>query len=173
MRIKPPWWLLVGDTINVVSRYTRLFLSFFLTFGAGFVGTFFASTKVKTWYITLDKPYLSPPDWVFAPVWIGIYALMGTALYRIWRLAHYRKDARIWTAIFLIHLFLNASWAVLFFGLENSLLALIDIIAILLMLLWLIVRAWWIDRTSGWLLVPYLLWVSFATYLNFSIWFIT
>jgi len=147
-------------------------VSFLLTFGAGFAGSFFTTSKVKTWYATLDKPLLSPPDWVFAPVWMGIYALMGAALYRIWRLAHYRKDARLWTAVFIAHLFLNASWSLLFFGLENALLALLNIIAVLLVLLWLIMRAWWIDRISGWLLVPYLLWVSFATYLNFAIWFL-
>lgn len=150
----------------------RFFLSYLLTFGAGFVGSFFTASSVKTWYTTLDKPPLSPPDWVFGPVWTGIYILMGTALYRIWRLAHYRKDARLWTAVFLIHLFLNTSWSLLFFGLQSSLLALFDIVLLFLVLLWLVVRAWWIDRIAGWLLVPYLLWVSFATYLNFAIWFI-
>jgi len=150
----------------------RLFLSYVLPFGAGFVGSFFTAPKIKTWYTTLDKPSLSPPDWVFAPVWTGIYILMGTALYRIWRLAHYRKDARLWTIVFLAHLLLNTSWSLLFFGLENLLLSLLNIIALLLVLLWLVMRAWWIDRVSGWLLVPYLLWVSFATYLNFSIWFL-
>jgi translocator protein len=155
-----------------VKRYGRLLLSLFLTFGAGFVGSVFTFSNVRDWYVTLEKPLLSPPDWIFGPVWMGLYALMGVALFRVWRLAHYRKDARFWTAIFLIHLFLNALWSVLFFGLENPLIALADIVALWLILLWLVVRAWWIDRTTGWLLVPYLLWVSFATYLNFSIWFL-
>jgi len=145
-------------------NYKRLIASLVLPQLAGVVGSLFTFSSVSTWYVGLIKPALNPPSWIFGPVWITLYLLMGISVYLIWQ-----KDSKA-TTLFWIHLFFNASWSVIFFGLQNPGLALINILVILVFIIALIIKFWKIDKRASYLLVPYLLWVSFATYLNYSIW---
>lgn len=138
---------------------------------AGVVGSSFTVAAIPTWYSTLVKPAQSPPSWLFAPVWTTLYAVMGVAAYMIWQ-----QGAVTWTrrrqalAIFVLQLVLNAWWSILFFGLRSPGAALIDILLLWLAIVATIVSFYKISRPAAWLLVPYILWVSFAIYLNFSIW---
>lgn len=135
----------------------------------GLLGTPFTVSAVTTWYTTLNKPFFSPPNWIFGPVWTTLYALMGISLYLIW--SQGVKDAKVKHAVwyFVAQLSLNFLWSLLFFGLQNPLLGLVDIIVLWIAIL-LTIRAFYpLSKTAAYLLLPYLAWVSFATLLNFSI----
>ena len=135
------------------------------------------------WYDMLYKPALNPPDWVFSPAWTILYVLMGIAAFLIWKeyskltlsevegsVSSGRKRTRIALAIFGLQLFLNAIWSVIFFGLRSPGWAFVDIIALWLAIICTIIVFYKISRPAAWLLLPYILWVSFASYLNYSIW---
>ncbi|MBI3070147.1 MAG: tryptophan-rich sensory protein [Candidatus Levybacteria bacterium] len=149
-------------------RLPKLILSIGLCLGAGIAGSFFTISSIPTWYATLNKPILSPPNWVFGPVWTTLYIMMGVALYLVWTSKSKVKQNAL--NLFFVQLGLNALWSIIFFGLHSPFLALLAIVALWLLIV-LTMRAFFgINKTSGWLLVPYLAWVSFATYLNYSIW---
>lgn len=137
---------------------------------AGFVGSFFTVTNVGSWYQTVNKPSFNPPNWIFGPVWITLYFLMGIAAYLVWKNWSANKDAKTATIFFFVHLVFNALWSFLFFGLQNPKLAFFEIIVLWLMILALIKIYYGINKVAAYLLVPYLLWVSFASILNFYIW---
>lgn len=136
---------------------------------AGIVGSIFTSSSVKTWYVTLEKPLLNPPSWVFGPVWIALYALMGIAAYLVWKNGLKESKVRIALGVFGIQLMLNTLWSITFFGLGNLALALANISALFVAIIWTLILFYRISRRAGYLLVPYLLWVGFATYLNVAI----
>jgi tryptophan-rich sensory protein len=129
--------------------------------------------SITTWYPTLVKPVFNPPNWIFAPVWTLLYIMMGVAGGMVWnRIDTDEEKVKKAFKIFIAQLALNALWSYLFFGLHNPLLALIEII-----LLWLLIFECYnqfkkIDKVAGMLLLPYLAWVSFATVLNGSIWWL-
>lgn len=149
-------------------KIPKLLLSIGLCFGAGIVGSFFTVSAIPTWYATLNKPSFSPPNWVFGPVWTVLYILMGISLYLVWISKSKAKQHAL--NLFFVQLGLNALWSIVFFGLHSPFLALLTIIVLWAMII-LTMRAFLkINKISGWLLVPYLVWVSFATYLNYSIW---
>ncbi len=121
------------------------------------------------WYASLVKPQWNPPGWYFAPVWSALYVMMAVAAWRVWQRGGWRAQRRP-LGFFLVQLVLNALWTPLFFGGHEMGLALAEMI-----LLWLAivgtVRAFWsVNRMAAWLLVPYLAWVSFAAFLNFTLW---
>ncbi len=131
-----------------------------------------AETGNSLWYQALSKPPFNPPSWVFAPAWITLYTFMGIAAHRIWRVGLDLGPVRGALALFVVQLVLNGAWTPVFFGAKQLLLALFVILA-LVAVLTLTVRAFWqLDRVAGWLLVPYLAWVCFATLLNASIWWL-
>ncbi len=130
-------------------------------FGAGFVS--------GDWYPTLNKPTWNPPKWAFAPVWTVLYTVMGIAAWMVWSRGGFRKQFRP-LVLFLIQLFLNALWTPLFFGLHRPALAFADIVLLWLVLLGTVVAFWQIRALAGALLIPYVVWVTFAAALNFSIW---
>jgi translocator protein len=143
-------------------------LAFWLvvTFAAAWIGSRFQPGE---WYAGLVKPALTPPGWVFGPVWTLLYAMMGTAAWLVWRtLGVY--GALIPLGLFLGQLALNALWSYLFFGLQRPDLAFLDIVALWLSILATLLAFWRTYPPAGLLLLPYLLWVSFATYLNFQFW---
>lgn len=129
--------------------------------------------SITTWYPTLVKPSFNPPKLVFAPVWTILYIMMGVAGGMVWnRLEKDPENVKKAFTFFIIQLALNAAWSVIFFYLHNPFLALLEII-----LFWLIIFETYtqfkkIDKTAGLLLIPYLAWVSFATVLNASIWWL-
>ncbi len=139
------------------------------SFTASAIGGLATAANVRAWYPTLTKPEWNPPAWVFGPVWTLLYILMAVAAWRIWR----RRDTPGARAALLGHglqLVLNAGWSLLFFGLRSPGAALVEIVALWSLLAWLFLRFRRIDPIAGWLWLPYLLWVSFATVLNATIW---
>lgn len=151
-------------------NYKRLTISLLLPQLAGIIGSLFTTSSMPTWYVNLNKPSFNPPNWIFGPVWITLYILMGISVYLVWQEVEKNKESEKATNLFWIHLIFNASWSIIFFGLKNPALAFIDIIIILVFIIILMVKFWKINKYSTYLLVPYLLWVSFATVLNYSIW---
>lgn len=137
-----------------------------LSFAAGAIGSQFMP---DAWYLELTKPSWNPPGWVFGPVWTTLYAMMGTAAWLVWRREGF-AEARTELLLFVGQVVLNAAWSWLFFGAHRIGLALLDIIALLIMILILVRLFGRIDRRAGWLMIPYAAWVAFATALNTSIW---
>jgi len=137
---------------------------------AGIIGSIFTVSAIPTWYAGLAKPALNPPSWVFGPAWITLYFLMGIAVFLVWKKGFERKDIKIALGIFTIHLFLNSIWSIIFFGLQNPGWAFVEIIFLWLAILATIIVFYKISRLAAFILLPYILWVSFAGYLNYSIW---
>lgn len=151
-------------------NYKRLIISLALPQTAGLIGSIFTASAIPTWYEALQRPSFSPPNWLFGPVWICLYILMGMSFYLIWQKIEKNRKAKLAAALFLIHLFFNAIWSIIFFGLQNLGLAFADIIIIWFFIIVLIFKFWNINKWSAYLLIPYLLWVSFAAALNYFIW---
>ena len=131
----------------------------------GFIGSAFTFSSIPNWYVYLNKPIFSPPNWLFGPVWTLLYALMGISAYLVWK----KKGS---LNLFLIQLGLNFIWTPIFFGARNLFLALVVIVVMWIYIVKTIKAFAKIDKTASYLLYPYLAWVSFATILNFSIWFL-
>ena len=146
-----------------MKNYSFLWLLLFILIaeGAGFLGLFFIGS-VDGWYTTLSKAALTPPSWLFGPVWAILYALIGSAAYLVWR---QKSDGNV-LRLYWIQLAANTVWTPLFFGLQNPELALIDIAILFVLIVLTIVAFGRIHKLAGILLIPYLLWVGFATYLN-------
>ncbi|MFA6551281.1 MAG: TspO/MBR family protein [Patescibacteria group bacterium] len=140
-----------------------------LCLGAGGIGSVFTTPVIPTWYAGLNKPEFSPPNFIFAPVWTTLFILMAVALYLIWQKGWQNKAARTGMIIFVIHLFFNTLWSILFFALHNPFLALLDIIILWLLIIVLMIKFYALDKRAGYLLIPYFLWVSFASVLNYFI----
>lgn len=133
---------------------------------AGAVGAQFMPGE---WYTELAKPAATPPGWVFGPVWTFLYVAMAVAAWLVWRKAGIRGAP--WSlSLYLAQLVLNGLWSFLFFGLKQIDLALVDIVPMWLLIATVLVLFWRQNRNAGALMAPYLLWVSFATYLNFAFW---
>lgn len=156
-----------------MTKYTKILIMVSTCLSVGYLSSTVTMTSVKTWFPLLIKPPLNPPNWIFAPVWSALYILMATAAGLIWHKIDLKKEeVKKALLFFWLQLALNALWSLLFFGLKNPMLALIEII-----LLWLMIYETYykfnkISTLSGKLLLPYLAWVSFAVYLNASIWYL-
>lgn len=136
----------------------------------GFLSSFATQSSVNDWYVGLNKPSFNPPNWIFAPVWTLLYILMGVAAGIVWAKGFYH----IWVKTALYHfgfqLLLNAAWSIVFFGFRQPFWALIVILSLLILLLLTIKWFRVVSSLAALLLVPYLLWVCFATVLNYKIW---
>jgi len=148
-----------------MNKWVKLIIAILFCQLAGVFGSIFTSSSIRTWYVELQKPFFTPPNWIFGPVWITLYTLMGIALYLVWD----KKD-RVSISIFGFQLILNALWSLLFFGMQNPLYGLVEIIILWFAILITIVRFYKIDKKAGLILLPYILWVSIATALNYYIW---
>jgi translocator protein len=137
--------------------------------GVSAIGGAVTRSSVGGWYQTLAKPAFNPPDWVFTPVWLALFVLMGIAAWRVWR-RHGFSGAAAPLGVFAIQLGLNLGWSILFFGLRAPGWALVEIVVLWTTVLATAILFYRADRTAGWLLVPYLLWVGFAVVLNAAIW---
>lgn len=137
---------------------------------AGVLGSFFTFSAIPAWYVTLEKPFFTPPNWLFGPVWTLLYTLIGIAAYIVYEKGKKKKNLRKKAlTLFIIQLALNAWWSIIFFGLRSPLLALLEI-AVLLFFIFLTIKTFQrISLPAAFLLIPYLLWVSFATFLNIGI----
>lgn len=151
------------------TRWIGLVFSIAVCLGAGGLGAAATTPEIDGWYRTIVKPAWNPPDTVFGPVWTALYLMMALAAWLVWKPAGLRAAAASLT-LFGVQLVLNIAWSWIFFGMHQPGWAFVEIVA-----LWLAIavttRAFFRrSRVAGWLLVPYLAWVSFASVLNFSIW---
>lgn len=150
-------------------KIITVIISILIAQAAGIIGSVFTAPNIEGWYAALAKPSWNPPNWVFGPVWITLYALMGIAAYLIWRQKN-APGAKMALWAYGTQLALNALWSMLFFGLKNPGLAFFEIIVLLVSILIATKLFWKISPQAGALMIPYIAWVSFAAYLNFTIW---
>ncbi|MBS1668086.1 MAG: tryptophan-rich sensory protein [Bacteroidetes bacterium] len=143
----------------------KLMLSILMTLAVGAIAGFATASNIDTWYALLKKPFFNPPNWVFAPVWTLLYLLMGIAFYLIWKQPK-SKPRNMAIRFFFFQLFLNFLWSFLFFEFHHIALALFDIIILWVMILLTIILFSRLNKPAGWMLIPYLCWVGFATLLN-------
>jgi benzodiazapine receptor len=152
-----------------IKDILKLVTSIVLCQLAGFIGSVFTTPTIPTWYKKLNKPFFTPPNCIFSPVWISLFILMGISLFFVWRRGNHPqfKPALIF---FFVQLILNVLWSVAFFGLRSPLLGLIDIVLLWGTVLLKIQHCMKISSVAGLLLLPYMIWVSFSVALNFSLW---
>jgi len=148
----------------------RILVAIGISFFIGFLGQLATQASIEDWYPSLNKPWFNPPDWIFGPVWTVLYILMGISAGIVWSKGFYHKWVKIALYHFAFQLLLNGFWSVLFFGLKEPFLALLDIIVLFVILLFTIKWFKVVNETAGYLLIPYAIWVLFAAVLNFEIW---
>jgi benzodiazapine receptor len=152
--------------------WTKLLVSLAACQLAGFLGSIFTRSAIASWYAQLQKPSFAPPNWLFAPMWISLYLLMAVAAYLVWQKGLGSSGVRAALGVFLVQLLLNALWSPVFFGLRSPLAGAAIIVVLWLAILATIIAFAKISPPAAWLLVPYILWVSLATALNISIYFL-
>ena len=147
---------------------SELFISIVICQLAGVIGSMFTFSQITTWYMGINKPFFTPPNWVFGPAWGTLYTLMGIALFLVWQK---RNEANVYPAIriFALQLFLNFIWSILFFGIKLTALAYVEILILWLVIAWNIKVFYRITKPAGWVLLPYLAWVFFASFLNLGV----
>ena len=153
-----------------MSNAIKLIVSLLLPQIAGGLGAFFTLSSVQSWYATLNKPSWNPPSWLFGPVWTTLYVLMGIACFLIWKSEHPRKKQVL--TLYFLQLFLNFLWSPAFFGAQNPMLGILVIVPLWACILACIFFFRTINVWAAVLMIPYLIWVSFATVLNATIWWL-
>ena len=148
------------------KKIISLLIFVLLAFGASAWGGLVTSLYKEPWYSTIIKPEFNPPDWIFAPVWIALYLAMSVAIWLVW--INPKKTEKV-IYIYFIHLLVNGSWSLFFFGLHLILVSLIIIAVIIFLVVWLIKLYYPINKISSYLMFPYLAWLSYAFLLNFYI----
>ena len=151
------------------KKVLRFIISIIICQSAGIFGSLFTFEAVPDWYITLEKPFFAPPNWIFGPVWIILYYLMGVSLYIVWKDKLESKTRNIFFIVFGIQLILNAFWSFLFFGLRSPLLGLIDVLILDAMVAVTIIYAKRVSKYAAMLLIPYMVWIIIASVLNYAI----
>lgn len=152
-----------------MKAYIRLFLAIAVCLLSGVIGSVFTVPAIETWYVRLRKPDLAPPNWVFGPIWTMLYFLMGVSLFVVWNVGFDKSTVRRSIIVFSIQLALNILWSFFFFGLKSPLLGLVEIVALWFAIVLTIFSFFRVSRIAALILIPYLIWVSFASYLNYSI----
>jgi len=151
------------------KKVLKFIASIIICQSAGIFGSLATFEAVPGWYITLEKPFFAPPNWIFGPVWIILYFLMGVSLYIVWENELKSKTRNIFFVVFGIQLILNTLWSSLFFGLKSPLLGLIDILILDVMLVVTIFYAKRVSKYAAMLLIPYMVWIIIASVLNYAI----
>ncbi|ADN02364.1 TspO/MBR family protein [Spirochaeta thermophila] len=154
--------------MSLLKEIILLVLAVGVCLGAGFLGSSFTMPAIEGWYSTIQKPSFTPPNWLFAPVWTVLFILMGISAYLVIRTG-LSYQVRLVVLLFVVQLVLNVLWSFFFFARQSPGLALVDIVLLWVAILALIVMSVRIERWAGYLLIPYLVWVSYATVLNASI----
>ena len=144
----------------------KLIISLVITLVAGFIGSFATSQSVKTWYLEINRPPITPPNWIFAPVWTALFILMGISFYLVWQKGIDYPGVKVAIIIFIIQLVLNVLWSFSFFALRSPKIGFVNILILWIMILITIIRFIKIAPVAGYLMIPYILWVSFASILN-------
>lgn len=145
----------------------RLILCILVCLGAAGIGSLLTTPALSPWYASLRKPSWTPPNWLFGPVWTILFLAMAIAAWLVWRKVGLTAAPM---QLFLLQLLLNVAWSALFFQLRSPGLAFTEIVTLWFAILATSIEFWRAVPAAGWLLFPYLIWVSYATALNFSIW---
>ena len=156
----------------MIKKISKLILFILICQLTGIIGYLFTAPAIDEWYDSINKPFFNPPNWLFSPVWIILYLLMGISLYLIWGKGIKQKKIRKAVNLFFIQLILNSLWSYLFFGLRSPFLGFIEIIVLFFFISLTAIHFYRISKKAGWLFAPYVLWVAFASVLNFSIWYL-
>jgi tryptophan-rich sensory protein len=152
------------------SKILKLVASIIIAELAGIIGTLFTTPAIPVWYQLLIKPAFNPPNWLFGPVWTILFFLIGIAAYFVWNEGWENRNVKIALSVYGIQLVLNVLWDYLFFGLQNPFIGFVGIIALWIVIVINILVFFRVSRKAAYLLIPYILWVSFAALLNYSIW---
>lgn len=151
-----------------MKTFTRILISI-IPLGVGFLAGMATATGIDDWYPYLEKPVFNPPNWLFGPVWTVLYLLMGVTIYRL--LTKPSSAERSYAMrIFWIQLVLNGAWSFIFFNAQQLGWAFIEILFIWIAIVWMIVTVHRVDKTAAYIQIPYLIWVSFASVLNGTLW---
>jgi len=151
-----------------MKKVLKIIISIGIPLLIGYLGSIFTTMSVGSWYLTLSKPFFNPPNYLFGPVWTFLYILIGISFYLVWKNGFGGKEDQC-IIIYSLQLALNLLWSIMFFGLRSPLFGLIDIILLLFLILANIIIFYRVSKAAGLILIPYFLWVSFATLLNYSI----
>jgi len=146
----------------------KLVFCLFACFSAGLFGSIFTH-DLSGWYQNLNKPFFTPPNWLFGPVWTTLYILIGISAFLIWKKGLENHPVKIALAFFVAQLVLNALWTPLFFGLKSPFIALVEIVILWIIILLTIIKFTKLSMLAALMLVPYILWVSYAAVLNAAI----
>ena len=154
-----------GNSVKIA----KLVISIIICQIVGLMGSFFTMPAIDSWYQTINKPIFTPPNWVFAPVWVVMFLLMGVALFFIWDKESKNGEKKAAIVVFVFQFILNILWSFIFFTLKSPIGAFVEIMALWIMVLFTIITFSKVSKTAGYLLLPYIIWVSFAAFLNFII----
>ena len=148
------------------NKFLSFVIFFIITYSASFIGGMATISFKEPWYSQLVKPNLNPPDWIFAPVWTTLYLMMTLAIWFFW----HSKNKDINTIyIYFIHIVFNTTWSIVFFALHQIFLALIVLLILICLIIILILRFKRVNIASSYLMIPYLLWTTFALFLNLNL----
>ena len=145
------------------NKFISFIIFAIITYSASFIGSIATISYKEPWYSTLNKSFLTPPDWVFAPVWTTLYLFMTIAIWSAWQKNNYNINL---VYIYLIHLFFNTTWSIVFFVFHNIFLALINLIILISLIILLMVKFKTVSKLSFYIMIPYLLWCCYALILN-------
>jgi tryptophan-rich sensory protein len=148
----------------------KFFICILASFAAGGIGSLFTFKVIPTWYAGLKKPPYTPPNWAFGPVWTTLYILMGISVFLVWRNGLAIDGALLAFTLFWIQLVINALWSVIFFGMKSKGGGVITIIVLWLLILATMITSFRVSVWASALLIPYIVWVSIASYLNIGVW---
>ncbi|MBO0352388.1 tryptophan-rich sensory protein [Muricauda ruestringensis] len=152
------------------KRIVYITISVLVCLAIGFLSSIATQSSVNDWYVTLNKPSFTPPNYLFAPVWTALYIMMGVAAGIVWSKGYHHIWVKTALYHFVFQLLLNALWSIVFFGLKNPLGGMVVILALLTMIILTIKWFRVISKPAALLMVPYVLWVAFASALNYKIW---
>jgi translocator protein len=152
-----------------MKKFFQVIISILLCQTAGIIGSAFTLSSIPNWYAHLNKASYNPPNWIFGPAWLVLYTLMGIAVFLVWEKRKTNKKALLALQIFILQLVINSLWSIVFFGAHQVFMGLVIILVMWLLILLTIIKFLPISKAAGLLLVPYLLWVSIATSLNYFV----
>jgi len=152
-----------------MAKIGKLICSISVCLLTGFLGSFVTRNSITTWYAQLSRPSFTPPDWAFGVVWPVLYVMMGISVFLVWNVGINRRQVKVALSVFALQLILNGLWTPIFFGLHLIGVALVEIVMMWAAILLTIFTFWKVSKPAGFLLLPYILWVSFAVVLNASL----
>lgn len=150
-----------------IRELVILILTIVLSHSAGIIGLIFTVSNIDSWYNYLNKPFFTPPNWLFGPAWLILYTLMGISLFLVLKKVDFKIDKL--SVMFLIHLVFNALWSIVFFGFQQLFLGFLIIVIVDIFIFAMMIMFWKRSKLASFLLVPYFCWVTFASALNFGV----